>query len=79
MNSRNSYQHSDNLTTCHPQIDRMMEEFATVYCQANAGVYSKSDTCYVLAFSIIMLNTSLHNPSVKDKLTADQFVKMNNG
>lgn len=26
-----------------------------------------------------MLNTSLHNPSVKDKLTADQFVKMNNG
>lgn len=61
------------------KIDRMMEEFAVVYCQTNAAVYSKSDTCYVLAFSIIMLNTSLHNPSVKDKLTADQFVKMNNG
>ena len=26
------------------------------------------DTCYVLSFSIIMLNTSLHNPSVKDKV-----------
>eukprot|EP00116_Pleurobrachia_bachei_P007997 sb/3468259/ len=61
------------------KIDRMMEEFAVVYCEANSTVYSKSDTCYVLAFSIIMLNTSLHNPSVKDKLTADQFVKMNNG
>ena len=57
----------------------MMEEFATVYCSYSPTIYSKSDTCYVLAFSIIMLNTSLHNPSVKDKLTADQFVKMNNG
>lgn len=27
------------------------------------------DTCYVLSFSIILLNTSLHNPSVKDKVT----------
>jgi len=61
------------------KIDRMMEEFAGVYCRINADLYSKSDTCYVLAFSIIMLNTSLHNPSVRDKLTADQFVKMNNG
>ena len=26
------------------------------------------DTCYVLSFSVIMLNTSLHNPSVKDKV-----------
>ena len=28
-----------------------------------------ADTCYVLSFSIIMLNTSLHNPSVKDKVS----------
>lgn len=26
------------------------------------------DTCYVLAYAIIMLNTSLHNPSVKNKV-----------
>ena len=26
------------------------------------------DTCYVLSFSIIMLNTGLHNPNVKDKV-----------
>ena len=37
------------------------------------------DTCYVLSFSIIMLNTSLHNPSVKDKPTVEQFVSMNRG
>lgn len=37
------------------------------------------DTCYVLSFSIIMLNTSLHNPSVKDKPTVDRFIAMNRG
>ena len=38
-----------------------------------------SDTCYVLAFSVIMLNTSLHNPSVKDKPDVERFVSMNRG
>jgi len=38
-----------------------------------------SDTCYVLSFAIIMLNTSLHNPAVKDKPTVDRFVTMNRG
>ena len=37
------------------------------------------DTCYILAYSTIMLNTSLHNPSVKDKLTVEKFVSMNRG
>lgn len=34
---------------------------------------------YVLSFAIIMLNTSLHNPSVKDKPSVDQFISMNRG
>jgi len=38
-----------------------------------------SDTCYVLSFAIIMLNTSLHNPSVKDKPTVERFISMNRG
>ena len=37
------------------------------------------DTCYVLSFAIIMLNTSLHNPSVKDKPTVERFISMNRG
>ena len=28
-----------------------------------------TDACYVLSFSVIMLNTSLHNPNVKDKVS----------
>ena len=38
-----------------------------------------ADTCYVLSFAIIMLNTSLHNHNVRDKPTAERFVTMNRG
>ncbi|CAG2103312.1 unnamed protein product [Medioppia subpectinata] len=61
------------------KIDRMMEKFAARYCQQNPGVFSNTDTCYVLSFSIIMLNTALHNPSVKDRPTVDKFITMNRG
>ncbi|KAI5103174.1 cytohesin-3, partial [Silurus meridionalis] len=61
------------------KIDRMMEAFATRYCQCNPGVFQSSDTCYVLSFSIIMLNTSLHNPNVRDKPTVERFISMNRG
>ncbi|XP_028395467.1 cytohesin-1-like isoform X2 [Dendronephthya gigantea] len=61
------------------KIDRMMECFAKKYCDQNEGVFTSTDTCYVLSFSIIMLNTSLHNPSVKDKPTVDKFISMNRG
>ncbi|KAG2464313.1 CYH2 protein, partial [Polypterus senegalus] len=61
------------------KIDRMMEAFATRYCICNPNVFQSTDTCYVLSFSIIMLNTSLHNPNVKDKPSLERFVAMNRG
>lgn len=33
----------------------------------------------MLSFAVIILNTSLHNPSVKEKPTLDKFVAMNRG
>ncbi|XP_060713456.1 cytohesin-1b isoform X1 [Tachysurus vachellii] len=61
------------------KIDRMMEAFAQRYCQCNTGVFQSTDTCYVLSFAVIMLNTSLHNPNVKDKPSAERFIAMNRG
>ncbi|XP_038011023.1 cytohesin-4 isoform X2 [Motacilla alba alba] len=61
------------------KIDRMMEAFANWYCKCNPGVFQSTDTCYVLSFSIIMLNTSLHNPNVKDKPHFERFVSINRG
>ncbi|XP_070579908.1 cytohesin-1-like isoform X1 [Ptychodera flava] len=61
------------------KIDRLMEAFAKRYCESNPGVFTTTDTCYVLSFAIIMLNTSLHNPSVRDKPTVERFIDMNRG
>ncbi|PIK39059.1 hypothetical protein BSL78_24105 [Apostichopus japonicus] len=61
------------------KIDRMMECFAKRYCESNTGVFESTDTCYVLSFSVIMLNTSLHNPNVREKPDLERFVIMNKG
>ena len=36
-------------------------------------------TCFPFISSIIMLNTGLHNPNVKRKITVEEFVKQNRG
>ena len=40
-------------------------------------MFGHVDQCYVLAFSCIMLNTSLHNPNVQFKPSLRQFIDMN--
>ncbi|CEF68287.1 MIP16918p [Strongyloides ratti] len=61
------------------KIDRMMQLFAQRYCDQNPGVFNHADVCYVLSFSVIMLNTNLYNPNVKEKLTAEKFINMCRG
>lgn len=48
------------------KISRMLDAFAERYCRNNPDLFS-ADTCSVLCYSIIMLNTELHNPNVKVK------------
>ncbi|CAK4708806.1 unnamed protein product [Aphanomyces euteiches] len=64
------------------KIARMVEAFAQCYFEdlAGASSFSSSDTIMILAYSIIMLNTDLHNPQVKkNKMSKEQFVKNNRG
>ncbi|KAH8378040.1 hypothetical protein KR093_008657 [Drosophila rubida] len=63
------------------KIDRLMEKFASRYCECNPQnqLFQMADTVYVLAFSIIMLTTDLHSPQVKHKMTKEQYIKMNRG
>ncbi|KAH7647325.1 sec7 domain containing [Cryptosporidium bovis] len=42
-------------------------------------VLDNSDTIFILSYSIIMLNTDLHNVQVKHKMTVDDFIKNNRG
>lgn len=58
-----------------------MEKFAARYLECNQGqtLFASADTAYVLAYSIIMLTTDLHSPQVKNKMTKEQYIKMNRG
>jgi Sec7-like guanine-nucleotide exchange factor len=63
------------------KIDRIMEKFASRYCETNPStqVFATADTAYVLAYSVIMLTTDLHSDRVKRKMTKDDYIKMNRG
>ena len=63
------------------QIDRILEKFAISYHQQNPNIFSNQDVPYVLSFSVIMLNTDLHNTSIMQdkKMTLDQFLRNNRG
>ncbi|CAA0823220.1 Brefeldin A-inhibited guanine nucleotide-exchange protein 1 [Striga hermonthica] len=61
------------------KIDRIMEKFAERYCKCNPSAFTSADTAYVLAYSVIMLNTDAHNSMVKDKMSKADFIRNNRG
>lgn len=56
------------------KIDRIMEKFAERYCKCNPKAFRSADTAYVLAYSVILLNTDAHNPMVKNKVGSFSLV-----
>ena len=63
------------------KIDRIMEKFAERYSEQNPNAFPSADVAFILSFSIIMLNTDLHNPSIKEekKMTKEGFIRNNRG
>lgn len=65
------------------KIDRLMEKFAWRYFSQNPGMepFANQDAVYILAFSVIMLNTDAHNSAIKkqNKMTKAQFIANNAG
>ena len=63
------------------KIDRIMEKFAERFTLQNPEVFPSADTAFVLGFSVIMLNTDLHNPSIKPerRMTLESFIRNNRG
>ncbi|CAK4160743.1 unnamed protein product [Aphanomyces euteiches] len=63
------------------QIDRILEAFAErVYAQCRErDLFGCVDVAYLLSFSIIMLNTDLHNPNIRPekKMSLPDFLKNN--
>eukprot|EP00658_Telonema_sp_P-2_P021150 TRINITY_DN18404_c0_g1_i1.p1 TRINITY_DN18404_c0_g1~~TRINITY_DN18404_c0_g1_i1.p1 ORF type:complete len:410 (-),score=106.77 TRINITY_DN18404_c0_g1_i1:168-1397(-) len=71
--------HSFRLPGEAQMIDRIMEAFAAWYHECNPSAFASPDTGYTLAFSLMMLNTDLHNASIKKKMTCAGFIKNNRG
>lgn len=62
------------------KIERLMEVFSQRYCQCNVDLVARlrsPDTIFVLAFAIIMLNTDLHTPSIKEekRMRLEDFIR----
>jgi len=55
------------------KIDRIMEKFAERYCKCNPSAFKSADTAYVLAYSVILLNTDAHNNMVKEKVSYQNY------
>ena len=61
------------------KIDRFMLKFAERFLLNNATAFTNADCAYVLAYSTIMLNTDLHNPQIKKRMTKAEFIRNNRG
>ncbi|EFJ51864.1 hypothetical protein VOLCADRAFT_87471 [Volvox carteri f. nagariensis] len=55
------------------KIDRIINAFGRHYYASNEDVFREGDAAYVLAYSVIMLNTDQHNNQVKNKMTLESF------
>ncbi|OCH87410.1 Sec7-domain-containing protein [Obba rivulosa] len=55
------------------QISRITETFAEVYFATKPAEVKSQDAVYVLAYSIIMLNTDQHSPQVRKRMTIDDY------
>ncbi|KAH6661039.1 Sec7 domain-containing protein [Truncatella angustata] len=61
------------------KIDRFMLKFANRYVMGNPIAFANADTAYVLAYSVILLNTDLYSAQVKKRMTKEDFIKNNRG
>lgn len=61
------------------KIDRFMLKFAERYVLGNPNAFANADTAYVLAYSVILLNTDLHSSKIAKRMTKEEFIKNNRG
>jgi len=59
------------------KIERLMEAFADRFWATGDVPFASKDAAFVLSYSIIMLNTDLHNRTVKRKMTKEEFIRNN--
>ncbi|KAI0508890.1 guanine nucleotide exchange factor [Xylaria bambusicola] len=61
------------------KIDRFMLKFADRYVAGNPNAFANAETAYVLAYSVILLNTDLHSSKIARRMTKEDFIRNNRG
>ncbi|XP_044717472.1 sec7 domain-containing protein [Hirsutella rhossiliensis] len=61
------------------KIDRFMLKFAERYVKGNPNAFANADTAYVLAYSVILLNTDQHSSKIAKRMSKEEFIKNNRG
>ena len=61
------------------KIDRIMQKFAAKYYEDNPNSFTHADCAYYLSFIIMMVQTDIHNPNVKNKRGIEGFIEMVKG
>eukprot|EP00249_Psilotum_nudum_P020568 c27761_g1_i1 orf=605-5020(+) len=59
------------------KIQRVLEAFAERYYEQSPQILADKDAAFVLAYSLIILNTDQHNLQVRKKMTEEDFIKNN--
>ncbi|KAK5174639.1 uncharacterized protein LTR77_001721 [Saxophila tyrrhenica] len=57
------------------QMDRVVQAFADRYHECNPGIFVSPDQAYIIAFSLMMLQTDAFNRNNKRKMQKHQYVK----
>src|SRR3990167_3605068 len=57
------------------QLERVVTVFTEEYCSQNPTRLCP-DSSYLLCYSLMMLQTDLHNPNVLEKMTVEKFANM---
>ena len=63
---------AERYVECQGQ-DHINPDKSTIENNINEAVYPDKDSVFILSYSIIMLNTDLHNPQVKKQMALDEY------
>ena len=61
------------------KIDRVLESFAAKYHNDNPTIFGNADGAFYLSYAIMILQTELHNPNVREKMSLESFMKLVEG
>ena len=60
-------------------MDRILQAFSQKFHKDNPELFKTSESVYLLRYSLMILQTDLHNPQVKEKMKLGDFFKMTKG